>query len=144
MTSHSPATDADTAPRERLRLESTTAETGPNGNVSTTVRLEWDRRVVDGVSEGFDTRENVLRLGAEATVSAVGQLVPDHVQVELLGVKATRAFGTWVAMSYLKVTTEGEDTAVLGARALEDDDLVRGGAVAVLDALNRILAPLLD
>ncbi len=136
-----PASDTDPpARRERLRLESATAETHPNGDVSVAVTLEWADERVQGFSDGFDTRENVLRMGAASTVEAVRLLLGRDFAVELLGVKATKAFGTWVSMVYLRVGTGHDAQELLGARALDDDDLVRGGAIAVLDALNRVLS----
>ena len=130
--------DTDT-PRGRLRLEEASSKAEQDGRITATVRLEWRGTAVEGVAEGLDTREGVLRLGADATVQAVGLLVKDGRAPELLGVKVVRAFGSWVAMACIRVEISGVDRDLLGARAMDNEDFVRGGAIAVLDALNRVL-----
>lgn len=129
----------DGSSRGRLRLEEASSKTEQDGRIAATVRLEWRGTAVECGAEGLQTREGLLRLGAEATVQAVALLVKDGASPELLGVKVVRAFSSWVAMACIRVEIDGEARDLLGARALQDEDFVRGGAIAVLDALNRVL-----
>lgn len=131
--------DQPITPRGRLRLEEASSKVEQDGRITATVRLEWRGESSVGVTEGLDTREGVLRLGAEATIQAVALLVSEGPPPELLGVKVVRAFGNWVAMACLRLEIGGQIRELLGAHAMDDEDFVRGGVIAVLDALNRVL-----
>ncbi len=131
--------DTPTTPRGRLRLEEASSKFEQDGLIAATVRLEWRGESAEGMTEGLATREGVLRLGAEATIQAVSVLVSERAPPELLGVKVVRAFGNWVAMACIRLEINNESRELLGAHAMDDEDFVRGGVIAVLNALNRVL-----
>ena len=102
--------------------------------------MEWKGREVQGESVGIDTREGDMRMGAQASLATIHEIAADVVQAELMGVKAVRAFDAWVVIASVRANAQGRDYRLLGAKACEDEtELARGAAIAVLDALNRVL-----
>ena len=78
-------------------------------------------------------------MGAQASLATVHQIAGGVVEAELVGVKAVRAFDAWVVIASVRATAQGRDYRLIGAKACDEDDLTRGAAIAVLDALNRVL-----
>lgn len=108
------------------------------------VRMEWQGLTLAGEATGVDTREGELRMGANASLAIIRQVAGDMVEAELVGVKAVRAFDAWVVVVSVRAHAQGRDYRLLGAKAVEaEDELSRGSAIAVLDALNRLLEKLL-
>jgi hypothetical protein len=78
-------------------------------------------------------------MAALASLDTVKRMAGDAVQANLAGVKAVRAFDAWVVIASVRARAMGRDYRLLGAKACDEDELKRGSAIAVLDALNRVL-----
>jgi len=125
--------------RERLRFTGFSIERSPSGRVTCQVVLEWaPGETVTGRSEGQASPAGDSRLGAEAAIRALEAFTQRDITFELVGVKVVRAFDANVVIcSIIQKGDEGPDR-LLGCY-LADGDLVRGAALAVLNATNRIL-----
>lgn len=123
----------------RLRIARVDYQPGSDGRGDVRVVLEFDGRQSSGVGRGLMTREGDLRMGAEATLQAVAASTDDQLDPDLVGIKAVRAFDSWLVIVSVEVNDDGRRLRLLGAETAEKDDLARGAVLAVLDALNRIL-----
>ena len=124
---------------ERLRFQQFAFDRLPNGRCSARVLLSWtDGREFNGESEGVTSHAGELRCSAEAAVRALEDAVSPGVQLELLGVKAVRAFDATVVIVSLSVRSEGSAWRMVGSYLTESDP-PRGAALAVLNATNRVL-----
>lgn len=125
--------------RERLRFSEFFFRRTPDGRCSAEVELEWvEGAKVRGKSAGQSSATVDLRVAAEAALRAI-EIFSDHaLQFEILGVKAIRAFDASVIIVSI-VVKRGEGPRKLLGACLVEDDPVRGAAVAVLNATNRVL-----
>ena len=125
--------------RERLRFTGFSIERSPSGRVTCQVVLEWAAgETVTGRAEGQASPAGDSRLGAEAAIRALEAFTERSITFELVGVKVVRAFDANVVItSLIQKGDEGPDR-LLGCY-LADGDMVRGAALAVLNATNRIL-----
>ncbi len=127
--------------RERLRFESLEYENFPNGRCRARVVLEWTGEVrFQGISEGTSTLEGGLRVGAQATLLAASKAAGEEVSLSLRGVKAIRAFDAWLVVVSVLGESDKETYRLMGAYPCPNDDTVRGAAMAILDATNRVLS----
>jgi hypothetical protein len=128
-------------PRERLRFEGVEHSAAPDGMCRIDVRLEWRGTVLQGVVEGVDTDYGRLRSAAAATLQAILAAAAGRIDLELMGVKAVRAFDGWVVVARLQGVAEGRPYRLLGSASCENDGgLARAAALSVLDATNRLMA----
>ena len=124
--------------RERLKFVEFEFATLASGRCRSRVVLEWREGVsFEGSAEGLSSQTGQLRCAAEATVEALEQAVDGKVKLELLGVKAVRAFDAVVLIVSLSCHN-GTAQRVVGSY-LSEDELPRGAALAVLNATNRLL-----
>jgi hypothetical protein len=124
---------------DRLRFSEFHLERLPNGRCRAKVVLSWlDADEFTGESEGLTSQAGELRCAAQACVAALSKAVKDEVKLELLGVKAVRAFDANVVIVSLSVPAETDGQRLVGC-FLTDEDPPRGAALAVLNATNRIL-----
>lgn len=138
MTEGSPVTGRP-AVAERLRFQLFGFDRFPSGRCSARVQLSWvDGREFSGESEGVTSHAGELRCSAEAAVRALEQAISPGVRLELLGVKAVRAFDATVVIVSLSVSSEGNTWRMVGSYLTESDP-PRGAALAVLNATNRVL-----
>ena len=132
-------------PRGRLRFMDLEIHPHPDGHGEVVVRMQWRGREVTGEASGIVTREGDLRMGARASLKTIHEIAGDLVEAELMGVKAVRAFDAWVVIASVRAKAQGQDYRLLGAKACEtEEELTRGAAIAVLDALNRVLEQLIN
>ena len=132
-----PTVEAPTNKRERLHFRSFTCTRTPAGRCVVKVELEYDTKRFEGRSEGQSSPVGDLRLGAEAAMQAVEAFAQGGLGLELMGVKLVRAFdANVVIVSCTQRTARG---ARLVGCYLADQDAVRGSALAVLNATNRVL-----
>ncbi|MGH7615579.1 MAG: hypothetical protein ACREMW_16275 [Gemmatimonadales bacterium] len=111
----------------------------PSGTCRARVQLSWiDGREFVGECEGVTSQAGELRCSAEAALRALEQAVNPDVELELLGVKAVRAFDATVVIVSLSVRSEGNVWRMVGSYLTETDP-PRGAALAVLNATNRVL-----
>lgn len=128
-----------TATAERLRFQVFGFDRLPDGRCRARVQLAWtDGREFVGVAEGMTSQAGELRCSAEAAVQALTEAVRPGVELELLGVKAVRAFDATVVIVSLAVRSEGSSWRMVGSYLTETDP-PRGAALAVLNATNRVL-----
>lgn len=127
------------ARRERLRFSGFSYERSPAGRVTCQVTLEFaPGENVVGKVEGQASPAGDSRLGAEAAIRALEIFTKGGLTFELVGVKVVRAFDANVVItSLIQHGDEGPDR-LLGCY-LADGDMVRGAALAVLNATNRVL-----
>ncbi len=129
-----------TASPERVRLKFVDFDFSilPSGRCRSRVVLEWKQGAsYEGAAEGLGSQTGELRCAAEAAVEALEQAVDGKVKLELLGVKAVRAFDAVVVIVSLSYHN-GSAQRVVGSY-LSEDELPRGAALAVLNATNRLL-----
>jgi hypothetical protein len=130
--------------RTRLRFDSLEQVTTPDGSGRVAVRLEWKGEMFEGEVPCLQTQQGVLRAAAQATV--VATLASAHeaaevaIHLEVVGVKAVRAFDGWVVVTRINGTAGSETYRLLGAAPCErEEDLPAAAVKAVLNASNRIL-----
>jgi hypothetical protein len=134
-----PPPQGDAAPNrsERLRFGSFTFTRSPAGRCIVQVELEYSGKRFVGKAEGQSSPIGDLRLGAEAAMQAVESFAQGALGLELMGVKLVRAFdANVVIVSCTQRSARG--TRLVGCY-LADRDAVRGSALAVLNATNRVL-----
>lgn len=89
-----------------------------------------------GRAHGSSSPTGELRVAAEAVLRALEQ--GRGQRLELLGVKALRAFDAMVVIVAVAADRQGVSTRLLGC-ALAGDDINRGAVLAALNATNRVL-----
>jgi hypothetical protein len=130
------------AVRERLRFAEFEFRRLPSGGCQARVVLEWmPGQQFVGVAEGMASATGSLRCAAEAAVRAIEQALTVPMTLELLGVKALRAFDSTVIIVSLSTHRETESRRIVGSY-LTEDGRERGSALAVLNATNRLLGNL--
>lgn len=131
---------APSAPRRRLRLDKVGCQAAPDGRCLLTVGLDWHGRSVRGEADALDTMHGRVRASADATLAAALSAAGRHVHLELVGVKAFRAFDGWVVVVRVLGAAGERRFRLLGASSSEEDaGLPRASAEAVLDAINRVV-----
>ena len=127
-------------PRPRLRFDEILHESAPNGRCRVGVRLEWCGRMLDASSEGLETHHGRIRASAAATLEAALAAAGKRIHLELLGVKAVRAFDGWVVIVRVAAEAGGRTFRLLGSASCEDErGLEKAAAHSILDATNRLL-----
>jgi hypothetical protein len=130
-------TEAPQTRSERLRFGSFTFTRSPAGRCIVQVELDFNGKRFVGRTEGQSSPIGDLRLGAEAAMQAVESFAQGALGLELMGVKLVRAFdANVVIVSCTQRSARG--TRLVGCY-MADRDAVRGSALAVLNATNRIL-----
>jgi len=129
--------EASVGKRERLNFKTFTFERTPAGRCVAQVELEYDGKRYVGRSEGQSSPIGDLRLGAEAAMQAVEAFAQGGLGLELMGVKLVRAFDANVVI--VSCTQRAARNTRLVGCYLADRDAVRGSALAVLNATNRVL-----
>lgn len=124
--------------RERLKFADFSFSADASGQCSSRVVLEWSPGMsYVGEAQGLASATGELRCAAEATVRALEKAVQGKVSLELLGVKAVRAFDSVVVIVSLSCH-DGFAQRVVGSY-LAAEEVPRGAALAVLNATNRLL-----
>ena len=143
MSSESAPTEARPEPaiarRERLRFAGFSLTRSPSGRVTCEVSLEWaPGETVVGKAQGQASPAGDARLGAEAAIRALETFTEETITFELVGVKVIRAFDANVVIASLIQKGDTGPDRLLGCY-LADGDMVKGAALAVLNATNRVL-----
>lgn len=123
--------------RGRLSVGSFTCMRSAAGRCTTQMVLDYAGTKFVGTAEGQSSPVGDMRLGAEAAMQAVEAFAQGTLGLELMGVKLIRAFDANVVIA--SVTQRAARSAKLVGCYLADDDTVRGAALAVLNATNRVL-----
>ena len=123
--------------RGRLSFGSFTCSRSAAGRCAVQIVLDYAGTRFEGRAEGQSSPVGDMRLGAEAAMQAVEAFARGTLGLELVGVKLIRTFDANV------VIVSASQRAARGAKLvgcyLADDDTVRGAALAVLNATNRVL-----
>lgn len=126
-------------PRGRLRFTDFRMSRLVSGQCEARVSLTWPgKEPFVGEAGGLASQSGELRCAAEACLAAIGRAIPDA-GLELVGVKAVRAFDATVVIASLATQGRMDGPRVVGS-CLVQDDAPRGAALAVLNATNRVLA----
>ena len=125
--------------RERLRFSGFKTLRSPNGRLSVEVELEWhDGARYIGQSEGMSGELSDLRIAAQAAMLALNKFAGSQAQLELLGVKSTRAFDANIIIVSVSMRSEEAPRRLIGC-VIAEEDVLRGAVVAVLSATNRVM-----
>lgn len=124
--------------RQRVELVAAGVEREGPEKVSVWVRLRAGEEEVTASADGVPGREREARLGAEAALDALRNLLPQAPEVELVSVASVQAPGS-VAMLVV-VHTPHHSADELYGTAPDRGGTARTAAMATLDALNRLLA----
>jgi len=130
--------------RSRLRFDSLDHVTTPDGLGRVCVRLEWGGEAYEGTVACLETQQGVIKAASQAALIATlastesERTTPIH--LEVVGVKAVRAFDGWVVVTRINGKAGADTYRLLGAAPCEQEDDLPGAAVkAVLNASNRVL-----
>ena len=127
---------------ERLRFDAVDHEDYPNGHCRIRVMLEGPNGGnYRGEALGTQTTEGWLRACAQATLHAAELAVQRRVRLSLVGIKAVRAFDSWVIVSAVRARSSDRVYSLIGAQASSEEACLRIAVLSVLDALNRVLTP---
>jgi hypothetical protein len=131
----------DDPAHRRVRFDSCEVETFPDSRCRCRVTLQWvGGGHYSGEAEGTETLQGRLRLGALACLRAAEAATNGRLVLELRGIKAVRAFDALLVIASVRGRSEEERYDLLGsATATESDGSVRGAALAILNATNRVL-----
>ena len=130
--------------RSRLRFDSLEHVTTPDGSGRVSVRLEWGGEFFEGTVSCLETQQGILRAASEAALSATLQstvgVTKGDIRLEVVGVKAVRAFDGWVVVTRINGNAGADSYRLLGAAPCEGEEDLPGAAVkAVLNASNRVM-----
>ena len=133
------ATGTSVARQERLRFYDFAFERTRAGQVTCQVTLEFGPgELISAQVEGQASPAGDTRLGAEATIRALEVFTDRTVTFELIGVKVVRAFDANIVITSLIQNGDDGPERLLGCYLAEGDQ-VRGAALSVLNATNRVL-----
>ena len=125
--------------RERLRFVDFHFTRTPAGQCTAEVELEWlEGSRVRGTASGQSSPMGDLRIAAEAALRALETFTEGGLQLELIGIKAMRAFDANIIIVSVGVL-RGEGPRKLLGCYLAERDPIRASVVAVLNATNRLL-----
>lgn len=130
--------------RSRLRFDNLEHEVTPDGSGIVSVRLEWGGKTFEGSVPCLETLQGVIKAASQATLTATlaSTRQPDShaIKLDVVGVKAVRAFDGWVVVTRINGTSGDERLRLLGAAPCEaEDDLPNAAVKAVLNASNRVM-----
>ena len=130
--------------RSRLRFDSLEHVTTPDGSGRVSVRLEWDGEFFEGTVSCLETQQGILKAASQAALAATLQSTASvnarDIELEVVGVKAVRAFDGWVVVTRVNGTAGRDGYRLLGAAPCEGEEDLPGAAVkAVLNASNRVM-----
>jgi len=141
------------AVRARLKFDTLEHVTMPDGSGRVSVRLERAGDFYEGTVACLETQQGVIKAASQqgvikaasqaalqATLASTGEVSESGVSLEVVGVKAVRAFDGWVVVTRVNGSADDETCRLLGAAPCEvEDDLPEAAVKAVLDASNRVL-----
>jgi hypothetical protein len=106
--------------------------------------LEWGGQTYHGSVQCLETLQGVIKAASQATLAATlactRSPANERIELEVVGVKAVRAFDGWVVVTRINGTAGEERLRLLGAAPCEaEDDLPSAAVKAVLNASNRVM-----
>ena len=129
------------AVRTRLKFDSLEHVTMPDGSGRVSVKLERAGDFYEGTVACLETQQGVIKAASQAALQATLASTGDvSVDLEVVGVKAVRAFDGWVVVTRVNGSADDDTSRLLGAAPCEaEEDLPAAAVKAVLDASNRVL-----
>jgi hypothetical protein len=115
---------------------------GGLSNVTVEFTMPDNSEPLRSKSEGTASPAGDLRLAALATLDAVSAATGQAFTAELIGVKPVKAFDTTIVVVAMLARIDGVTRRLVGA-AIVDDDQPTSVAVATLQAVNRLVSPLI-
>lgn len=126
----------DLAARRRIKFAG--VERVPENNqVRIRIRLEWNGQATIGEATGESGDMIELRTAAAAALHALEKVLGEELHIRLVGVKQVKAFDAELMVVALYRTGD-QPQRLVGSVSAAGDPL-RAAAVAVLNALNRVL-----
>ncbi|MDA0328874.1 MAG: hypothetical protein O2958_07685 [Gemmatimonadetes bacterium] len=130
--------------RSRLRFDSLEHVTAPDGSGRVSVRLEWGGAFYEGTVPCLQTQQGIIKAASQAALSATlastQKVSTNSIDLEVVGVKAVRAFDGWVVVTRVNGRAGADSYRLLGAAPCEGEEDLPGAAVkAVLNASNRVM-----
>ncbi len=130
--------------RSRLRFDSLDHSTMPDGSGRVMVRLEWGGEAYEGTVGCLETQQGVLKAASQAaliaTLASASAIGDAPLDLEVVGVKAVRAFDGWVVVTRINGRSGADSHRLLGAAPCErESDLPAAAVKAVLNASNRVI-----
>ena len=133
------AEESPSPDRGRLRFTSFKFERSRSGLCQAECTLAWtDGRAVTGRANGQSSPLGDYRIAAEAALNAIDGFVVGVLRFELIGVKAIKAFDANVLIVSILAHREREISKLLGC-VLAETDPIKGAALSVLNATNRLI-----
>lgn len=108
------------------------------------MRLEWGGAFYEGTVPCLQTQQGIIKAASQAALSATlastQKVSTDSIDLEVVGVKAVRAFDGWVVVTRVNGRAGTDSYRLLGAAPCEGEEDLPGAAVkAVLNASNRVM-----
>jgi hypothetical protein len=131
--------------RSRLKFNGLEHVTTPDGSGRVSVRLEWGGESFEGTVSCLETQQGIIKAASQATLIATlastrASRNGNGLALEVVGVKAVRAFDGWVVVTRVNGHADGDNLRLLGAAPCEREEDLPGAAVkAVLNASNRVM-----
>lgn len=130
--------------RSRVKFENLDHVTMPDGSGRVSVRLEWGGESFDGTVPCLETQQGVLKAASKAaliaTLASTEIVGTAPLELEVVGVKAVRAFDGWVVVTRVNGSAGSDVYRLLGAAPCEaESDLPAAAVKAVLNACNRVM-----
>jgi hypothetical protein len=133
------ASTASASLQQRLKFSDFSFQRTPSGKVTCQVTLEFGlAEFTSGTIEGHTSPAGDIRLGAEAAIRALEIFTEGRIKFELIGVKIIRAFDANIVITSIIQNGDDGPDRLLGCYLAEGDQ-VRGAALSVLNATNRVL-----
>lgn len=137
-------TNSSGDPLARARLDAVEIKRARDGTCRVEVKLTGPEGLqVEGTIRCHDTPPALTRAGAQATIRALTSLDPlddSRIRLSLTGVKSLRAFDARVVIVAVRARMGERREDLLGAVEAPSGDLCRGGVIATLNAVNRLLS----
>ena len=131
--------DSHAPDRGRLRFTGFRFQRSHAGQCSAEVQLTWtDGQTVTGRADGQSSPLGDYRIAAEAALNAIGGFTGDAIRFELIGVKAVKAFDASLVVVSINAHRADGLAKLLGC-VLAEHDPIKGAALSVLNATNRLI-----
>lgn len=108
------------------------------------MRLELGGDFYEGTVSCLETQQGIIKAASQAALAATLQSTATmdvgKINLEVVGVKAVRAFDGWVVVTRINGHAGADTYRLLGAAPCEGEEDLPGAAVkAVLNASNRVM-----
>ncbi len=121
----------------RVRLVAVERASLGDGTSRVRVTLAWQGQAHVGEAVGEESRPIEMRTAAQAALNAIALVTEGTPDLRLTGVKKFRAFD--VELVAVSIHTAGDERRHLVGSVIETDSEPKASAMAVLNAVNRLL-----